>query len=84
MAGKYPVRQVTLLLADKTKPTFSCFDKKFFEPLDAGLGKLAELVVKQNKGYFNIIGLRKIGAKEWDVDGTPVIQRDREPGKTLF
>ena len=86
MAGKYPVKQVTLLLADKTKPTYSCFDKALFEALDAGLGKESALVVKQNGKYFNIIALRKIGAREWDADGTPVIQRkDQEAGaKTLF
>src|SRR6267142_2328783 len=86
MAGKYPVRQVTLLLADKTKPTYSCFDKALFEHLDAGLGKQSELVVKQNGKYFNITGLRKIGSKEWDEQGVPVIQnRGREAGgRTLF
>ena len=84
MAGKYPVRQVTLLLADKTKPTYSCFDKALFEELDKGLGKESALVVKQNGKYFNITGVRKIGSREWLEDGTPVIQRDREPGKTLF
>ena len=86
MAGKYPVRQVTLLLADKTKPTYSCFDKKFFERLDAGLGKLAMFTVKQNKGYWNIVSVQKIGSKEWDADDTPIIQRkDQEAGqKTLY
>jgi hypothetical protein len=86
MAGKYPVRQVTLLLADKTKPTYSCFDKKFFERLDAGLGKLAAFTVKQNKGYWNIVSVQKIGSKEWDADDTPIIQRkDQEAGqKTLY
>jgi hypothetical protein len=86
MAGKNPVKHVTLLLADKTKPTFSCFDKKWFEALDAGLGKQAHLITKQNGKYINIIGARKIGSKEWLEDGTPAIQRkDQEAGgKTLF
>jgi hypothetical protein len=85
MAGKVPVKHVTVLLEDKTKPTFSCFDKKWFEALDAGLGKQAVLITKQNKSYINIIGARKIGSKEWLDDGTPAIQRkDQEPGRTLF
>jgi len=85
MAGKYPVKQVTLLLADKTKPTYSCFDKALFEELDKGLGKQSALVVKQNGKYFNIIALRKIGSREWLEDGTPVIQKNREAGgRTLF
>jgi RecT family len=87
MAGKYPVRQVTLLLADTTKPTYSCFDKDLFEDLDKGLGKFASFVVKKNKSYLNIVGLRKIGSQEYDEDGkTKVIQnRDREAGgRTLF
>jgi hypothetical protein len=86
MAGKAPVRQVTLLLVDKTKPTYSTFDKTLFERLDAGLGKYAELVIKQNGKYWNIVGTRKIGSKEWGEDGVPVVQnRDREAGqKTLY
>jgi RecT family len=86
MVGTTPVRDVTLLLADKSKPTYRCWDKKWFEHLDAGVGKKAELVLKQNKQYLNVIGARKIGSKEWLDDGTPAIQnKDREAGgKTLF
>lgn len=85
MAGKNPVKHVTVLLSDRTKPTYSCFDKKWFEALDAGLGKVARLITKQNKGYTNIIGALAIGAKEWLEDGTPVVQRNREAGSpTLF
>lgn len=85
MAGKNPVKHVTLLLADRTKPTYSCFDKKWFEHLDAGLGKAARLVTKQNGKYTNIIGALQIGSKEWLEDGTPVIQHNREAGgPTLF
>lgn len=83
MAGKYPVRQVTLVLADKTKPTVSCFDKKWFKELDGGLGKLAKFEIKENKGYQNIAAVLRIGGKEWLSDGTPVVQKDREPG-SLF
>jgi hypothetical protein len=86
MAGKSPVKHVTVLLSDRTKPTYSCFDKKWFERLDAGLGKFARLLTKQNGKYTNIIGALMIGSKEWLEDGTPVIQnKDREAGgKTLF
>jgi hypothetical protein len=85
MAGRYPVRQITLLLPDKTKPSYSCFDKNWFEALDSGLGKIAQLVVKENKGYWNILRALKIGSREWLEDGTPVVQRDRPAGsKTLW
>ncbi len=85
MAGKNPVKHVTVLLSDRTKPTYSCFDKKWFEALDAGLGNVARLITKQNGKYVNIIGALNIGAKEWQEDGTPVIQAAREAGgKTLF
>jgi RecT family len=86
MCGTTPVRDVTLLMLDKSKPSYRCFDKKLFEHLDAGLGKLAVLVMKQNKTFLNIVGLLKIGAKEWLEDGTPAIQnKNREAGgKTLF
>lgn len=86
MCGTTPVRDVTLLMLDKSKPSYRCFDKKLFEHLDAGLGKLAILVMKQNKTFLNIVGLLKIGAKEWDSDGTPAIQRkNQEAGqRTLY
>jgi hypothetical protein len=84
MCGTTPVRDVTLLLVDKSKPSYRCFDKKLFEHLDAGLGKFAVLVMKQNKTFLNIVGLRKIGAKQWDEDGQPFIDnREREAG-SLF
>jgi hypothetical protein len=84
MCGTTPVRDVTLLLVDKSKPSYRCFDKKLFEHLDAGLGKFAVLVMKQNKAFLNIVGLRKIGAKQWDEEGQPFIDnREREAG-TLF
>ena len=87
MAGKNPVKHVTVLLADRTKPTYSCFDKKWFDAIEAGLGKFARLVTKQNGKYINIVGALTIGSKEWDNDGVPVVQvKDREAGatKTLF
>jgi len=87
MAGKYPVRQVTVVLPDSTKPTYACFDKDLFEDLDKGLGKPASFILKRNKDYFNIVGLKQIGSQEYDEDGkTKVIQqKDREAGgRTLF
>lgn len=86
MCGTTPVRDVTLLMVDKSKPSYRCFDKKLFEHLDAGLGKVGVFVMKQNKTFLNIVGLRKIGTKEWDADGMLCIQRrDQEAGqKTLY
>jgi len=84
MAGKALVKQITLLMPDKTKLFLGCFHKSMWDELEKGLGKVAELVVVRKGNYTNIEGLQKIGTKEWLSDGTPVIQRDREPGKTLF
>lgn len=86
MAGKNPVKHVTVLLADRAKPCYSCFDKNWFDALEAGAGKFARLITKQNGKYINIVGALNIGSKEWDESGTPVVQvKDREAGgKTLF
>jgi hypothetical protein len=88
MTGKNnPLRNVTMLLPDKRKPTFSCFDTGLFEWLDKGNGKEAELYVQTRGKYTNIIGIKRCAGKEFDTDGkTPVIQRkDQEAGgKTLF
>lgn len=88
MTGKNnPLRNVTMLLPDKRKPTFSCFDKGLFEWLDKGNGKEAELYVQTRGKYTNIVGLKRCAGREFDTDGkTPTIQRkDQEAGsKTLF
>lgn len=82
-----PLRQVTILMPDKKKPTFACFDKPLFEHLEKGNGKEAEIYIQTRGKYTNIVGLKRIGAKEFDTDGkTPCVQRkDQEAGgKTLF
>jgi hypothetical protein len=86
MANKSPVRDITLLLADRTKPSYRCWNKNFFEALDAGLGKVAVIELKKNKSYWNVEAVKSIGGKEYDENGKVVIQqRDREAGgKTLF
>jgi len=87
MAGKNPIIVVTLILPSGKKETYGCFDKKLFDHLSAGLGKIAHLVVTKRGQYLNIIGAKKIGALEFDADGfTPVVQvKDRAAGqKTLY
>ena len=87
MTGKNnPLRNVTMLLPDKRKPTFGCFDKGLFEWLDKGNGKPAELYVQTRGKYTNIVGLKLCAGKEF-IDGkTPVVQRkDQEAGqRTLY
>ena len=81
-----PLRNVTMLLPDKRKPTFGCFDKGLFEWLDKGNGKPAELYVQTRGKYTNIVGLKFCAGKEF-IDGkTPVVQRkDQEAGqRTLY
>jgi phage recombination protein Bet len=88
MAGQTPVRDVTILLANKTRPSYRTFDKTLFSPLDAGVGKEAEIIIKASGKYTNLVGLKKIGATEYEEDGrTPhaLQQKDREAGgQTLF
>src|SRR5258706_463483 len=70
-----PLRNVTMLLPDKRRPSFSCFDKALFEWLDKGNGKPAELYVQTRGKYTNIVGLKLCAGQEFDSDGkTPVIQ----------
>jgi len=86
---KSPRRDVKVL-TDGKKPTFGCFKQNFFADLDKGSGAIEAYVEKVVKAdgttYFNIVGLKKLGTKEWLEDGTPVIQQStREAGgKTLY
>jgi phage recombination protein Bet len=86
MAGKSPVKYVTLVKVDKTKPTLGCFHKSMWDEIEKGLGKFATFRVVTKGNYTNIEGLVKIGNREWLEDGTPAIQNNtREAGmKTLF
>jgi hypothetical protein len=68
------------------------FDTKHFPHLLAGKGQQAELLVirrpntqKPGQFYTNIVGIKRIGVKEFDLEsGLPAIQnRDREAGQTL-
>jgi hypothetical protein len=86
MAGKSPVKYVTLVKVDKTKPTLGCFHKSMWDEIEKGLGKFATFRVVAKGNYTNIEGLVKIGNKEWDESGMPAVQNStREAGmKTLF
>ena len=87
MAGNVPKKEVTLIQAGGKKLFLGCFHKSMWDNLAAGLGKAATFQVVTRGSYTNIEkGLYKIGGKEWDEEGKPVIQnRDREAGgKTLF
>lgn len=86
MAGKTPVRDVTILTPDKKKPTYRCWNKDFFEALDAGVGKEATFILKRNKTWTNLERPVRIGAKTWDEHGVPEIQnKTREAGqRTLY
>jgi len=80
MAGKAPVKYVTLLMADKKKPSYGCFDKKLFDFIDKGQGKLATFIIETHGKYTNITGAKKIGSIEFEDGCVPVIRTDREPG----
>lgn len=84
MTGKNnPLRQVTILLPDKKKPTYGCFDSKLFPHLDKAIGKEAEVFVQERGKYLNLIGIKRIAGTEFE-DNLPVIQKDREPGTKTF
>src|SRR6266480_483689 len=84
MVGTRPVRDVTVLV-NKKKPTYRCWDKNYFEAFDAGVGQEAILVLNQNKGFTNIARPVRIGKKQWDEQGLPILDVNREAGgKTLF
>lgn len=79
-----PMRQVTILMPDKKKPTYGCFQAKLFVYLDAAKGAIEALVTTNGK-YLNLVGLKRIvttkGVVDFDDDGvTPAIQRNREAG----
>jgi hypothetical protein len=89
-ANKAPMRQVTILLPDKKKPTYGCFDKALFDYLDKAKGAIEAYVTTSGK-YQNLVGLKRIvtteGVKEFDADGkTLCVQNSsREAGqKTLY
>jgi len=61
---------------------YTSFKNTIFEYLDKGLGKDAELYLDKRK---NIVGCKRIGAREFDVDGkTPIVHRDEPRGGNLF
>jgi len=92
-AGKSPRLYVLLRMeTSKTAVAMTAWDTAHFPFLIAGKGQQCELMVKRNASkdgnaiFTNIVGLRRIGAKEFDhEDGkTPIIQqRTREAG-SLF
>ena len=81
---------VTVIKNAGGKVGWTCFDKDIYGILLANLGKLAELIIqtRASKGntYVNLVGLRRVGATEYENGKTPVIQnKTREAGmKTLF
>jgi hypothetical protein len=61
---------------------YTSFKNTIFEFLDKGLGKDAELWLDKRK---NIVGCKRIGSREFDVDGkTPIVHRNEEKGASLF
>lgn len=87
-SGKSPRMNVLLRMeTSKVGVWMSTFDTKLFPYLTAGKGQQAELIVKKNvkgdKVYTNIVGLKRVGVKEFDEDNKPVLSVHREPG-TLF
>ena len=58
------------------------YKNTIFDFLDKGLGKDSELWLDSRK---NNVGIKRIAAREFDVDGkTPIVQRDEPRGANLF
>jgi hypothetical protein len=84
-SGKSPRLDVLLRMeTSKVGVWMSTFDTKLFPHLTAGKGQQSELIVKKNvkgdKTYTNIVGLKRIGVKEFDEDGKAILSVHREPG----
>ena len=72
-----PTRQVKI-----SGPWYTSYVNTIFAFLDKGVGKEAEVFINARR---QIVGLKRIGRVEFDADGrTPCVQRNREPGPTLF
>lgn len=73
-----PTRQVKLESGDKAVFHW-CFRNTIFEFLDKGIGYVAEVYLDARN---NIVGLKRIGSREFDEDGaTPITQRkDQQAG----
>ena len=72
-----PTRQVKI-----GGPWYTSYVNTIFAFLDKGVGKEAEVFINARR---QIVGLKRIGRVEFADDGrTPCVQRDREPGPTLF
>jgi hypothetical protein len=89
-SGKSP-RVSVLLKIEKVKHWMSAFDTALFGFLIAGKGQEAELfvtkTVKGDKTFTNIVGLKRVGSKHFDVDGkTPCVQRSQQEAgqRTLY
>ncbi len=73
--------QVTLVTADGKKPCWKCWDKTVYGILSKNLGKDAEVILKQNKQWTNLVGLKRVGKTTFEEDGkTACLDVNREPG----
>jgi hypothetical protein len=68
-----------MVKADGKSQWYSAFKKDWFEHLTRGKGKEAELYIEKRGEYWNLVGLKRIGALEFE-DNLPVIQKNREAG----
>ena len=83
--NKQPMALITLVADDGSKPSFGCFDKDIFEILDKAKGLKAHLYILSRGQYTNIVGMKKVGSREFLEDGkTPIMDRNEDRGGELF
>ena len=75
---------IVTLVVDKKHPAYSCWDKDVTDILAGKIGQLAEVWTMTKGQYRNIIGLQKVAGVTYTDGKIPDIQKDREPGKTLW
>jgi len=75
---------IVTLVVDKKHPAYSCWDKDVTDILAGKIGQLAEVWTRTKGQFRNIIGLQKVAGVTYTDGKIPDIQKDREPGKTLW
>jgi phage recombination protein Bet len=72
-----PTRQVQI-----QKKWYTCYRNTIFNFLDKGLGKNSALYIDARK---NIVGIKRIGLREFMEDGlTPIVRTEEDRGGNLF
>jgi hypothetical protein len=73
-----------LIKTEKGSQWVSVFDHDLFPFINKAKDKTGEFIVIKSGDFWNLTGLKSLGGTEFEDGKIPVIQRNREPGGTLF